>query len=70
MRPFYPRPYLCLFDSLALINFLSHYRLRARLVFGVHLAPFDAHCWVQVEDIVLDDALDNVRDYNTPIMVT
>src|SRR5277367_3312378 len=35
LRPLYPRPYLCLFDSLALLEFLATHRLFPRVVFGV-----------------------------------
>jgi len=30
--------------------------------------PFQAHCWVQFEDHVLNDHLDNVRNF-TPILI-
>jgi len=63
--PFKPN---CLPDSLALLAFLSHRRLTADLVFGVKLYPFSAHCWVQVEGVVLNDALDHVT-LHTPILI-
>lgn len=66
-RSLFPRNYLCLFDSLALIRFLSQFDLYPDWVFGVQVEPFCAHCWVQVDSIVLNDYLDNVCDY-TPIM--
>lgn len=55
LRPFYPRSYLCLFDSLALLEFLWHWRLSPRWVFGVTIDPFEAHCWVQEDALVLCD---------------
>lgn len=55
LRPLYPRNYLCLFDSLALLEFLAARDLFPRWVFGVNVDPFDAHCWVQYESIVLCD---------------
>lgn len=55
MRPLYPRPYLCLFDSLALLDFLAHWNLFPTWVFGVSADPFEAHCWVQERDVVLCD---------------
>jgi hypothetical protein len=67
LRPYYPRPYLCLFDSLALLHFLARYQVFPQWVYGVKLEPFAAHCWVQVGDLVVNDIVDNVRDY-TPIM--
>jgi hypothetical protein len=67
-RPLYPKDYLCLFDSLALLLYLARYDLYPMWVFGVREAPFFAHCWVQVGPIVLNDHLDKVIPY-TPIMV-
>jgi hypothetical protein len=67
LRPCYPRPYLCLFDSLALLHFLSRFGLFPDWVFGVKVAPFGAHCWVQINDVLVNDILDNVRSYS-PVM--
>lgn len=66
-RPLYPRPYLCLFDSLALIEFLHFYRLYPNWIFGVRLEPFHAHCWVQHGDHVFNEPVDIIRPY-TPIL--
>ena len=68
LRPFFPTNYLCLFDSLALIEFLAKYGLYATWVYGVEAEPFSAHCWVQKDSILLNDAVDRIRLY-TPIMV-
>jgi hypothetical protein len=38
------------------------------LVFGAKLNPFAAHCWVQLEDVVLNDRTDNVAVF-TPVGV-
>jgi Transglutaminase-like superfamily len=67
LRLFYPREYLCMFDSLALIEFLAHYDLFPNWIFGVMTDPFCAHCWVQAQNVVLNDTLDRVSEY-TPIM--
>ncbi|MGB6449413.1 MAG: lasso peptide biosynthesis B2 protein, partial [Steroidobacteraceae bacterium] len=67
LRPIYPRPYLCTFDSLALVHFLAYHRLHARWVFGVRADPFYAHCWVQYGDTLLNDAVERVLPL-TPIM--
>lgn len=67
VRPWYPRDYLCLFDSLALMLFLLQEGIRARLIFGVREDPFAAHCWVQYGSLVLNDYFDRTRLY-TPIM--
>jgi hypothetical protein len=67
LRLFYARPYVCLFDSLALINFLARYGLYPDWVFGVSADPFEAHCWVQAGNVVLNDTLERVSAF-TPIM--
>jgi len=67
LRPLYPRPYLCLFDSLALLEFLASYRAFPRVVFGVVADPFQAHCWLQEGNVVLNDDLERVGRYK-PIM--
>jgi len=58
----------CLFDSLALVNFLAHEGIFPRWVIGVKTAPFGAHSWVQSEGIVLNDLHERVRKF-TPILV-
>jgi hypothetical protein len=58
----------CLTDSLALAAFLSRRAVAWKLVFGVKLDPFAAHCWLQNDDAVLNDAEDSVATF-IPIMV-
>lgn len=67
IRPWYPRDYLCLFDSLALTQFLLSHAIRALWVFGVREDPFAAHCWVQYGNVILNEYLDRTLLY-TPIM--
>ena len=68
LRPyFFTSQNKCLFDSLALIEFLRRFGIFPCWVFGVQLAPFAAHCWVQQGCVVLNDTTENVRQY-TPIM--
>jgi hypothetical protein len=67
LRPLYPRSYLCLFDSLALLEFLAGYRLLPRVVFGVVADPFQAHCWLQDGSTVINDELERVGKYK-PIL--
>lgn len=55
MRPWYPRRVVCLFDSLALMSFLSRRGARGELVFGVRGMPFSAHCWVEDRGAPLND---------------
>ena len=66
-RPLYPRSYLCLFDSLALVEFLAINRVFPRVVFGVIADPFQAHCWLQEGNMVLNDDLERVARYK-PIL--
>ena len=67
LRPLYPRSYLCLFDSLALLEFLAGYRLLPHVVFGVVADPFQAHCWLQDGSTVINDELERVGRYK-PIL--
>jgi Transglutaminase-like superfamily len=67
LRPLYPRSYLCLFDSLALLEFLADYHLLPRAVFGVVADPFQAHCWLQEGSTVINDDLERVGRYK-PIL--
>lgn len=57
----------CLPDSLALIRFLAGRRFTdVQLVIGVRTRPFSAHCWVQTEDILLNEVADYAAAF-TPI---
>lgn len=68
LRPFYSRPYLCLYDSLALLEFLAMYGVYPSWIYGVTAEPFYAHCWVQEGDVTFNEAVEVARGY-TPIMV-
>lgn len=67
LRPIYPKPYVCLFDSLALLEYLAYDGLFPTLIFAVKLHPWSAHCWLQDGSYVLGDTVDHVRDY-TPLL--
>ena len=58
----------CLGDSLALMCWLGRGEERATLVFGVKLDPFAAHCWVEREDIILNDHPERVERF-TPVRI-
>lgn len=58
----------CLSRSLALADQLARRGCRTHVVFGVKLAPFAAHCWVQADDLVLNETVEEVARY-TPILV-
>ncbi len=69
LRPlFYTERNACLFSTLAIKQFLSRERFLPQVVFGVATSPFKAHCWLQHEDIVINDIPEYVREY-TPILV-
>lgn len=58
----------CLNQSVAVAARLLTQGLRPDLVLGVRLGPFNAHCWVQYKDQLVNDRLDMVRMF-TPILV-
>ncbi|WP_454882998.1 lasso peptide biosynthesis B2 protein [Sphingomonas oryzagri] len=58
----------CLPRSLALYFQLAQLRQSVKIVIGVALQPFRAHCWVQKDGIVLNDSVDAVRAF-MPIFV-
>lgn len=66
-RPLYNRPLVCLFDSVCLLNFLALYGFYPSIVFAVIPEPFQAHCWLQEDELILNDSLERVDAY-TPIM--
>jgi hypothetical protein len=67
LRPFYPRPYLCLYDSLALVEFLARRGLYPLWIFAVQAQPFGAHCWVQSGGLLLNEGSEYAGQF-TPIM--
>lgn len=58
----------CLFDSLALIEFMALYDIYPDWVFGVKMGPFQAHCWVQDINFIYNEDIDKAHFF-TPIMV-
>ena len=58
----------CLQDSLALGFWLARRSARPAIVFGAKLDPFGAHCWVQSDAAILNDAPDTVSEF-TPVLV-
>jgi hypothetical protein len=60
LRWYYPRSYLCLFDSLALIHFLANFQVFPDWVFGVSSDPFEAHCSVHLGGVVLNDTVERI----------
>jgi hypothetical protein len=70
LRPFFfTAKDACLFDALALSEFLASYAIYPRWVFGVQARPFVAHCWLQLDGIVLNDTVEHVKQYSTIMVV-
>lgn len=57
----------CLFDSLVLLELLAQQEMFPTWVFGIKLAPFSAHCWIQDHDVVWNDTPERAGTY-TPIL--
>jgi hypothetical protein len=68
LRRLFPANYLCLYDSLVLVEFLARYDIFPAWVFGVRLEPWAAHCWVQQGTVVFNEGIEEADDY-VPIMV-
>lgn len=68
LLPWLPFEGACLRRSALLLAFLRRRGLAARWVFGVRVWPFRAHCWVQIDDLCLNDDVERLRAY-TPILV-
>lgn len=69
MAPWSPVQGACLLQAYALRRYLRRRKLDAHWVFGVRTWPFAAHCWLQVDDLVLNDTVDRVAAYR-PILVS
>ena len=65
-QPFAPFQGECLFRAFLLLAYLRLEGRHATWVFGVRTYPFQAHCWLQVGDMVLNDAVERICGY-TPI---
>ena len=57
----------CRYDSRTLLELLYYHRIFPTWMFGVHTEPFQAHCWLQLGDLVVNDAVENVSRF-TPIL--
>lgn len=67
LRPLHPSARRCLFDSLALVEFLALYQVHPVWTFGVRLDPWMAHCWVELDGVLLNETLEKAAQF-TPIM--
>lgn len=52
----------CLSDSLALLRWLGP-APGLRLIFGVKRDPFEAHCWVQLHELLINERPDQVAPF-------
>ena len=68
LRPLASNHNACLLNSLSLLFHLGRAGADLDWVFAVKAVPFEAHCWVQLGDLVLNDTVDATRGY-APIMV-
>lgn len=68
-RALVPAERSCLVDSLALLDWLGDEASSATLVFGVRLDPFAAHCWLQIDRLLLTDAADAIGAFGPVLSV-
>ncbi len=70
LRPlFYTLRDACVLDSLTMLHFLASYGAHPEWVFGVKTEPFDAHCWLQQGELLLNDLPERVRRYSPILLV-
>lgn len=67
LAPWLPRSGVCLMRSLQQLLYLRALGHSPAWVFGVRTWPFQAHCWLQAGDLVLDDHVEHVRAF-APIL--
>lgn len=58
----------CLQLGFLLARLLASAQIPFDWVFGVRMAPFKAHCWIQSGGVVLNDSLDHVAQFK-PILI-
>lgn len=67
LLPWAPFQGECLFRSLMLRAYLRRCGLSATWVIGCQTWPFEAHCWLQIGPLVLDDTADHAASF-TPLL--
>lgn len=67
LLPWVPFQGACLYRAASLRAYLGQEASGVSWVFGVSTWPFAAHCWLQRDDLVLNDTLARVSRY-TPIL--
>jgi Transglutaminase-like superfamily len=69
LRPFlYTSHDACLKDSFVLLKFLASYGYYPQWAMGIETQPFEAHSWVQHDNMVLNDTAEHARKF-VPILV-
>lgn len=66
-RTLLPKDRICFYDSITFVIFCRIFGISPDLIFAVTSDPFQAHCWVQYDGIILNDAPQRTNRY-TPIM--
>ena len=61
--PWLPMDGVCLFRSGMLAAFLRALGHQPTWVFGVRTWPFQAHCWLQADDVALDDEAERLSAF-------
>lgn len=64
---FYSRQDQCFLDAVVLMEYLALNSIYATWVFAVTAHPFSAHCWVQLNEFLLNDRATKVMPF-TPIL--
>lgn len=59
LRAYAPWTGRCFIQSMMLMKFLAAHGVHASWVFGVRTHPFEAHCWVEWDGMVLNDTIDH-----------
>jgi hypothetical protein len=62
-RAFVPIASSCLWDSLALRQWLANRGHGCAIVFATRLDPFAAHCWIEADGIVLNDSPERIATF-------
>ena len=63
LMPWVPFPGACLYRSYLLLRFMQRGGADARWTIGVRTWPFEAHCWLQIGDVALDERCERLVRY-------
>lgn len=63
VRAYVPIASSCLWDSLALRQWLASRGHGCALVFATRLEPFAAHCWIEADGVVLNDSPERITTF-------